>query len=103
MQASGEHSELSVVYTLLPASTPTHRLISVRERDAAAFKLEFPDFVRMPWRTVKTRVRDEPDGGALMMKPPRMAIGHHATGKLSKERRVNDQKLLTKSFCLCEC
>jgi len=89
------HNEQSVVYTLLPESTPTHRLIQVRERDAAAFKLEYPDFVRMPWRVVKSKVRDNPVGGALVVKPPRLAIGNTSVGKLKKERRVNDQKLLT--------
>lgn len=91
----GTNNELSVVYTVLPGSTSSNRIIHVRERDAAEFKLEYPDFVRMPWRSVRHQVRDAEPGGALVVKPPRLAIGHHAAGKIKTERRVNDQKFLT--------
>ena len=54
-------NELSVVYTLL-SSTKNQRVIELRERDAGAFKLEYADFVRMPWHATSTRVYDGPDG-----------------------------------------
>ena len=75
MQA-GTNNELSVVYTVLPGSTSSNRIIHVRERDAAEFKLEYPDFVRMPWRGVRHQVRDaEPGGGAGRQAP---AASHRA-------------------------
>ena len=51
----GIHNELVVAYTVLPGSTPACRLIEVRERDAAAFKIEFSDFMRVRGRGPFTR------------------------------------------------
>jgi hypothetical protein len=82
-----------VVYSLL-SSTQNRRVIELRERDAGAFKLEYADFVRMPWHATRAHVHAGP-GGALLVKPPRLFIGHSTKGTKRHERRVNDQKLLT--------
>ena len=82
-----------MVYTLL-SSTKNQRVIELRERDVGAFKLEYADFVRMPWHATSTRVYDGPDG-AVLVQPPRLFIGHSTNGMQRHERRVNDQKMLT--------
>ena len=93
----GIHNELVVAYTVLPGSTPACRLIEVRERDAAVFKVEFPDFMRVPWKGALHPRVDGGEGGSLVLRPPAMTIGHQVAGIHKKQWRVNDRKLLTEA------